>query len=144
MANQISRRRHWKQRWDPDAKFIYRRALKLSDPETGKAFRVLVGDDVDSEFWGRGRLRRLWDQAAIELKDFEPPVVIYGRAAGEAPVAPAAPEEAHGYEESPETEKPVADSVEAPAGSQETQEEATVEEAKPARRRRKKRGSQGE
>ena len=72
----ISKSRHWKQKWNPNAEFVYRRSLKIGDGR-GNYRTVCVGDDVDKELWGLAKLKRLWESGAIEIKGWkapEPPV----------------------------------------------------------------------
>lgn len=90
MARHFTKFRHWKQRFDLNAEFIYRRRLLVGEKmkkhtvikdccpqqvEERVGVYVEQGDTVDKEFWGKHRLRRLWDSNAIELKDWKDPVL---------------------------------------------------------------------
>lgn len=68
-------RRHWKQKFDPAAKFIFLRRLKLGlDP---KKPWVTIGDPVptgDARL-GKGRLKKWWEAEVIGLADWVDPDV---------------------------------------------------------------------
>ncbi len=65
MAVTVRKVRHWKQRWNPDADFIFRRVIKWG----GKIFRP--GDAIPTDLKrNRGKLRRLWDSQFIELANW--------------------------------------------------------------------------
>ena len=70
MTRRTRRLRHWKQRFDPNAKFIWRTS-KLWD---GKM--TVPGEEVDPEFAAnkrnRNKLRNLWESGMIELAEFKP------------------------------------------------------------------------
>jgi hypothetical protein len=84
----MTKQRHWKQQWDPNAKFIYRRRLKLQRKEPPhEVFYVDQFEDVDIAFWGISRVRRLWEQQAIELKHFKAPTFKPGVVTQNAPVS---------------------------------------------------------
>lgn len=62
-------RRHWKQRWNPDAEFVFLKRLKLGIE--GHEF-VQPGDPVPKAHpLIRNRLRRWWAAEIIGLADFE-------------------------------------------------------------------------
>ena len=57
--------RNWKERWDPNAEFVFNKRLKLGlDTENPW---VLPGDPVDKEALGICRLHRWWDAGMISL-----------------------------------------------------------------------------
>lgn len=64
-------RRHYKQRWDPNAEFVWRRRCllrsELEEPYTAP------GDRVDKNQLASGKLRMLWNAGYIELADWTPP-----------------------------------------------------------------------
>lgn len=62
--------RHWRQHFDGNADFIYRRPMKI-DTENGPK-TVYPGEMVDKDQWGGAKLRRLWESNYIELADFRP------------------------------------------------------------------------
>lgn len=76
-ARRISKVRHWKQRWDPEAELVWRRRARVG------AGTVRPGDPVDKTGLRLSRLLRLWNVGAIELRDFDPkaPAPRRGRAA---------------------------------------------------------------
>ncbi len=69
----MGRIRHWKQRWDPGADFVFLKRMKLGlDPKHPVA---LPGDPVpkgDARL-GRGRLKRWWDAGFIGLAGWRDP-----------------------------------------------------------------------
>ncbi|MGB5810110.1 MAG: hypothetical protein WBG86_06240 [Polyangiales bacterium] len=86
MGKSVRRLRHWKQRFNADAKFVWRKAL------TWHGKRMVPGELVSDEIieqMGRTKLRRFWESHAIELHEFEAPDT--SRAATQAS-APAKPE----------------------------------------------------
>ena len=69
----MGRIRHWKQRYDPDAKFVFLKRMRLGlDP---KKPNVVPGDPVPSGDirLGRGRLKRWWDAGIIGRADWVDP-----------------------------------------------------------------------
>ena len=57
--------RNWKERWDPEAEFVYNKRLKMGlDPENPW---VMPGDPVDKLALGIRRLHRWWDAGTIRL-----------------------------------------------------------------------------
>ncbi len=78
----VSAIRHWKQKFDPKADFVWRRAVRL-----GKVAAV-IGDPIpDSIKNSRVKLIRFWEAGIIERADFEAPDVGTGRVA-EQPTGP--------------------------------------------------------
>lgn len=66
--------RHWKQRWDPHADFVFAKRLRMGD-NPRKPF-VLPGEPVTKkmrEKMGLHRLRRWWEAGVIAIADWEPP-----------------------------------------------------------------------
>lgn len=62
----ISKFRHWKQRFEPGAKFIFRRGLTYG-PKTYQP-GDLIPDELQNN---RKKLRLFWDSGYIELAEFE-------------------------------------------------------------------------
>ena len=57
--------RNWRERWDPDAEFVFNKTLNLGlDPENP---RVVPGDPVDKEALGLHRLQHWWNAGFIRL-----------------------------------------------------------------------------
>lgn len=72
--------RHWKQRFDPGAQFIWRRAVIWNGE------KVKLGSPVPQALLDQPtKLRRFWESSTIELAQFEAPDVQTGE------VTPAAP-----------------------------------------------------
>ena len=70
----IRKLRHWKQRWDPNAEFIFRRRTRYS----GEVFEA--GDLIPETLANnRAKLRRFWEAKRIELAEFEAPNVQTGQ-----------------------------------------------------------------
>lgn len=65
--------RHWKQRYDENAQFIFRKAITYA----GKRFAAgdAIPDDLKSKLT---KLRRFWEARTIELAEFEAPNVKTG------------------------------------------------------------------
>lgn len=67
----IRRNRHWKQRFDESADFVWRRRITMN----GRVFEP--GDPVDKDLFPasvlRVKLRRFWEAGAIELAKFDRP-----------------------------------------------------------------------
>lgn len=71
----MARIRHWKQRWDPTAEFVFAKRLRMGGG-SGGAF-VVPGDPVTPEMrerMGVARLRRWWEAGVIQLAEFDPTV----------------------------------------------------------------------
>ena len=66
------RRRHWKQRFDPDARFVFRRPCRLGTTD----FAVFdpVPEGLDPRL-----LRKLWNANRIELEAFVAPALPISR-----------------------------------------------------------------
>jgi hypothetical protein len=65
----IRKLRHWKQRFDRDAAFVWRKALRWTDD-----VRVVPGEIVSEEIlaqMGTAKLRRFWESGMIELAELE-------------------------------------------------------------------------
>ena len=68
MATVIRRLRHWKQRYAPNAAFIWRRRLLFN----GTLYEP--GDQIPAELVAnKSKLRRFWEGQIIELAEFEAP-----------------------------------------------------------------------
>lgn len=84
--------RHWRQRFDPNAEFVYTKRMTLSVPKTKKDGKPVTrhdgsvvvevktvhrGDSVDKRLWGGAhRLRLLWDSKHIMLRDWIDPAAV--------------------------------------------------------------------
>lgn len=86
MAARPRRLRHWKQQFDPNAQFIWRRATTFNGVEC-------VAGDVLSDAvilkMGVNKLRRLWQSSRIELHQFEAPPTSHPLLPGGAPGQPS-------------------------------------------------------
>ena len=81
----VRKLRHWKQRFDKGAEFIWRKAVTWQ----GKAVKLGTPIPVSLKN-NRAKLRRFWEAHVIELAEFEEPQnVLTGKA--EAPVEPEVP-----------------------------------------------------
>ncbi len=85
MAKKISATRHWKQTFDKNADYVWRRVVNL-----GKVKSVLGDPIPDSIKKSRVKLLRFWNAGIIERADFEAPDVGTGRVA--KPKQDAAPD----------------------------------------------------
>lgn len=57
--------RNWKERWNPDAEFVFNKTMNLGlDPENP---RVVPGDPVDKEALSLRRLQHWWNAGFIRL-----------------------------------------------------------------------------
>ena len=74
MRKPIRKLRHWKQRYNPNAPFIWRRRVlwggKLTTPGD------LIPDDLAAN---KAKFRRFWESQWIELAEFEAPNVQTGQ-----------------------------------------------------------------
>lgn len=72
----MSKLRHWKQHWDPEAPLCFRKRMKLG--VCGKEY-VEPGDPVTPEIVAalgpaaKARLRRWWEAGRVEIADWAPP-----------------------------------------------------------------------
>jgi len=74
MRTKIRTLRHWKQRFQKDAEFIWRR------PVTWQGKQVKAGDLIPKSLAENPtKLRRFWESRAIELAQFEEPDVLTGQ-----------------------------------------------------------------
>ena len=72
--------RHWKQRYDPNAAFVFRRRVVWN----GATHEP--GDPIPEELAAnRTKLRRFWESGWIELAEFEAPDVATGQVSLELP-----------------------------------------------------------
>jgi hypothetical protein len=70
---EVRKLRHWKQRFNKNAMFIWRRPARFA----GKAQRP--GDPIPDELASnKAKLRRFWESGVIELAQFETPDVLTG------------------------------------------------------------------
>ena len=70
----IRKLRHWKQRFNENAKFVWRRSVMWD----GEAMQI--GSEVpESLATNRVKLKRFWESEIIELAEFEEPDVLTGR-----------------------------------------------------------------
>ena len=68
MPTVTRRLRHWKQRYEPNAAFIWRRRCLFG----GKTYEP--GERIPAELAAnKSKLRRFWEGQIIELAEFEPP-----------------------------------------------------------------------
>lgn len=88
----IRKLRHWKQRFNENAAFIWRRSCTFGE------VKVKAGDLVDVKLVGRVKIRRLWESHWIELAEFEEVNVMTGR-------PPEKPIETHGLEDVVDVQK---------------------------------------
>lgn len=78
MRKKVRKLRHWKQRFDRNAEFIWRRRLTYA----GRAYGP--GDPIPADLSEKKtKLRRLWESGTIELAQFEDPDVLTGLTASE-------------------------------------------------------------
>jgi RTX calcium-binding nonapeptide repeat (4 copies) len=74
MLKRIRKLRHWKQRYDPTAKFVWRRSV------TWDGEPMVIGAEIPASLAeNRTRLRRFWASNIIELLAFDEPDVVTGR-----------------------------------------------------------------
>ena len=66
--------RHWKQRFNKNAKFVWRRSIVYAGIQTvvGKSIPKILADSPT-------KLRRFWESSVIELAEFEAPNVLTGQ-----------------------------------------------------------------
>ena len=103
MPKLVRKLRHWKQRYDPNAAFIWRRRAVWDSQDYG------VGEPIpESLASNRRKLRTMWEAKKIELAEFDAPVVANWQA-GAAVVLTADPVI------EVESEAPAADAGETPA-----------------------------
>lgn len=70
----VRKLRHWKQRFDKNAAFIWRKAVNWNGEE------VQVADTIPQDLADNpAKLRRFWEAGIIELAEFEEPNVVSGR-----------------------------------------------------------------
>ena len=78
MRRKVRTLRHWKQRFDKNAEFVWRRPLVYA----GRAYRP--GDSIPSDLGkNKTKLRRFWESKTIELAQFEDRNVLTGLTASE-------------------------------------------------------------
>lgn len=74
MLKRIRKLRHWKQRYDPNAKFVWRRSV------TWDGEPVAIGSEIPASLAGnRAKLKRFWASNIIELLAFDEPDVVTGQ-----------------------------------------------------------------
>lgn len=74
MRKKVRTLRHWKQRFDKNAEFIWRR------PITWQGKLVTAGDPIPKDLQeNKTKLRRFWEARVIELAQFEEPDVLTGQ-----------------------------------------------------------------
>lgn len=86
MAARPRRLRHWKQQFDPNARFIWRRSTLFNGVE------YVAGDVLSEDVilkMGVNKLRRLWQSSRIELHQFEAPPTTHPLRPGAAPEHPS-------------------------------------------------------
>lgn len=67
--------RHWKQRFDPKARFVWRKDTDWGEQHFGAG--TVIPDEIIEEM-GRAKLRRFWESHFIELAEFDEPDVMTG------------------------------------------------------------------
>jgi len=71
----MSRLRHWKQRWDPNAPLKFMKRLRMGDdPKKPYVNPGELVTDEQRQKLGVNRLRRWWDSGVLERADFDPTV----------------------------------------------------------------------
>lgn len=81
-VRKVRKLRHWKQRYDKNAKFIWRKNILWN----GKP--VVSGTSIPKELEAApAKLRRFWESHIIELAEFEDPDVLTGRVSKKAKAA---------------------------------------------------------
>ena len=80
MPRIVARPRHWKQRFNSNAKFIWRRPARWDGKvrSVGSKIPKTLADNL-------GKLRTFWEAGWIELAEFEAPNVATGQIAMPAP-----------------------------------------------------------
>lgn len=74
MPRKVRTLRHWKQRFNKNAEFVWRRSLTFQ----GK--RTKIGDEIPETLAENPtKLRRFWESSVIELAEFEAPDVSTGQ-----------------------------------------------------------------
>ena len=74
MAQKVRTLRHWKQRYNKNAKFIFRRPIVFGGVD------YKAGDPIPKELENNpAKVRRFWESQAIELAEFEAPNVATGQ-----------------------------------------------------------------
>lgn len=72
----VRRLRHWKQRFNKNARFVWRK------PVLWDGRQVEIGEEVPAELLPRAaKLKRFWEAQVIELAEFEMPDVLTGQKA---------------------------------------------------------------
>ena len=74
MRKQVRKLRHWKQRFDKNADFVWRRQIKYAGELTQPG--ELIPDELQD---APTKLRRFWESGTIELAEFEDPNVATGQ-----------------------------------------------------------------
>lgn len=112
------RLRHWKQRYQPGARFVFSRQTRWGD----RAYEPgdLIPDDLAGN---RNRLRRLWDARRIELEVFEAPDVGTGQ--------PPDPQDGHQAAQDSDTGDSGADSANGASGHEAAQDGDQGDDAPP-------------
>jgi len=83
MRKKVRTLRHWKQRFQKDAEFIWRR------PITWQGKIVKAGDPIPKDLQeNKTKLRRFWEARVIELAQFEEPDVLTGQKPEPTPEPP--------------------------------------------------------
>lgn len=86
MPKLVRKLRHWKQRFDPNAAFIWRRRAVWDSQDYG------VGEPIpESLASNRRKLRTMWEAKKIELAEFDAPVVANWQAGAATVVTPDPP-----------------------------------------------------
>jgi hypothetical protein len=74
MARKVRKLRHWKQRWNKNAAFVWRKRIKYAGELTEPGSPI--PEDLQK---APTKLRRFWESQTIELAEFEEPDVATGQ-----------------------------------------------------------------
>lgn len=99
MKRSPRRLRHWKQRYNKNAKFIWSRDVVYS----GQEFEA--GDVIPDGLVTPIKLRRLWESRWIQLADFDAPDVFTGNVAKDEKVEEESPEDENAESEDENAEE---------------------------------------
>lgn len=112
--------RHWKQRFDKNAKFVWRRSLKFGGEYTK------IGSQIPKSLLIKPtKLRRFWEAGVIELRDFEAPKVSTGKVAAKNAKTTKAAKKAAAKEKAAALELAEKEKADAAESEESTNDEAT-------------------
>ncbi len=114
MATAVRRLRHWKQRYDPNAAFVWRKSTTYR--ATIYPAGSIVPDEIIEDM-GRVKLRRFWEAGRIELSEFEAPsIALPTRPMMKAVRSPEEASNEQSPEQAPTEAAPEAEAVAADSG----------------------------